>query len=371
MKRYTGQKALYEAISRSQAKAKRGNILDKLRAEPPKDKPADEPTPPSLEPVVTPEEPPHAVEQESPPLVEEPSEPVVEEPPVSAVEEPLPQAPAAVPVGEKPPEPPVVKQAEPVVSPEPPMARPEPSEPRAQRPESPVLRPLPFERIGRPVPPKPGQPLLRPKAVQWNAGRIEVSVPYHIGVAVMLALVVVVLVAFRIGQGYPGTPVRTGEPVEMSARPATQDTATGNVKTSVAQPPAVPSIGEQTPPQKAQSAASVPGDHWIVLARASREEDLTPVVKYFGENGIELLPVSLSYARQVFTERGLNVAALPSGEGYLLVTNNFYSNPEREGSEGYKVRQRIAELGPQYKAPKGCESFAPNYFRDAYPMKIR
>ena len=30
MKRYTGQQALYEAISRSRAKAKQGSILDKL-----------------------------------------------------------------------------------------------------------------------------------------------------------------------------------------------------------------------------------------------------------------------------------------------------------------------------------------------------
>jgi hypothetical protein len=33
MKRYTGQKALYEAISRSRAKAKRGNILERFLPE--------------------------------------------------------------------------------------------------------------------------------------------------------------------------------------------------------------------------------------------------------------------------------------------------------------------------------------------------
>ncbi len=33
MKRYTGQQALYEAISRSRAKTKQGSILEKLRPE--------------------------------------------------------------------------------------------------------------------------------------------------------------------------------------------------------------------------------------------------------------------------------------------------------------------------------------------------
>ncbi len=43
MKRYTGQKALYEAISRSCAKAKRGNVLERFLPEVSK---PEEPAPP-------------------------------------------------------------------------------------------------------------------------------------------------------------------------------------------------------------------------------------------------------------------------------------------------------------------------------------
>ena len=49
MKRYTGQQALYEAISRSRAKAKQGSILEKLRPESfkPEDPAVQAPTPPT------------------------------------------------------------------------------------------------------------------------------------------------------------------------------------------------------------------------------------------------------------------------------------------------------------------------------------
>jgi hypothetical protein len=348
MKRYTGQKALYEAISRSRAKAKRGSILDKLRVPPPGpgEPVGEEDSLPPVEPVLT--------ADEARALTEMPLEPQApEQVPPPAQERPL----------------------------ETPVAGPSQSQVLAvqvEKPEPAAFRPRHIERIGRPAPAKPVQPLLRPKPVQWNAGRIEVSVPYHVGVVVVLAAFLVVLIAFRLGQGYAGKPAQTVVPTNPPVRPTTQNAGITNtsVPTPAAQPETLPVVPRPAEPATVQppapSAQPAQGDHLIVLARSSRIENLNPVVKYFGEHGIELLALPLTdETRKTFTEYGFNASVLPSGEGFLLVTKNRYPNPERAGTKGYEVLQKIKELGPLYKPPRGGESFAPNYFRDAYGMKIQ
>jgi hypothetical protein len=114
------------------------------------------------------------------------------------------------------------------------------------------------------------------------------------------------------------------------------------------------------------------GDHWIVLAQYRRQEDFVPVVQHFAEHGISLAPVSLERAREFFAANGLNVGVLPSGDGFLLVTTDAFNNPKVVGTDGYTMVQKIADVGAQYKgkAPAGLERFAPNYFSDAYGMKI-
>ena len=87
MKRYTGQKALYEAISRSQSKAKRGGILERLRPQTAKqDEPAREEPKPPAEQVETPAEGPPATE-------ERPEPPVVKPRPVERIGRPGPLGP--------------------------------------------------------------------------------------------------------------------------------------------------------------------------------------------------------------------------------------------------------------------------------------
>ncbi len=345
MKRYTGQKALYEAISRSRAKAKRGSILDKLRALPAESNdPVGEDEPlPLIEPVLTPDE----------------AQALVEVPPESQIEE---QGPP--PVEEKPPEAPAA----------------EPSPPQVERPEPPVFKPRHIERIGRPAPAKPVHPLLRPKAVQWNAGRIEISVPYHIGVAVALATLLIVLIAFRLGQNYSGKPVKSAVPEGPAVRPTTQNavlksTSTPQTQTPPAQPVSLPAAPPVVESVSVPSLPSVPpgqDDNLIVLARSSQEKDFEPVIKYFAEHGIALVALPLNgETRKTFTEYGVDPAVLPSGDGFLLVTKNQYENPERMGTKGYEVLQSIRRLGPLYKPPKGGKSFAPNNFGDAYGMKMR
>jgi len=55
---------------------------------------------------------------------------------------------------------------------------------------------------------------------------------------------------------------------------------------------------------------------------------------------------------------------------YFLQTIDKYDNPMRPGTDGYRARQKIVEIGRQYRAPENLESFAPNYFDDAYGKRV-
>jgi hypothetical protein len=113
------------------------------------------------------------------------------------------------------------------------------------------------------------------------------------------------------------------------------------------------------------------GDNLIVLARSSQAQDFDPVIKYFAEHGIALIALPLNDETQkTFREYGFNPSSWPGDEGFALVTKNRYGNPGRVGTKGNEVLQKIKELGPLYKPPKGGKSFAPNNFGDAYGWNI-
>lgn len=344
MKRYTGQKALYEAISRSRAKAKQHSILEKLRPVLLKpETPASQELTPAAEPQ---------------PAVEQTPEPVVEELPQPEVAQASPQPVAELPFQAEP-EPesePISEMSAPVASIEPESA------------------PRPAERVIRPAPPTPVQ-TWRPRPVQFNEGRIEVSVSYHVGAIAALVLLVVVLVAYRLGQAGNGPAVdnadgqaqagvtASGTVPSQPVRTPPQNTATPTAdRTPVNTSPAPADVRQDVPPTRGQ------GDHCIVLAQYRTKEDFEPVVQHFAEHGIRLVSLPINLMRRVFVEQGLNPGVLPSGDGFLLVTNEYYTNADIP-----KMKQKIAEVGKLYKgkAPAGRESFAPNYFSDAYPMKIR
>ena len=54
----------------------------------------------------------------------------------------------------------------------------------------------------------------------------------------------------------------------------------------------------------------------------------------------------------------------------MLVTSDLYHNPQNPGTDGYKMKQKIADVGTTYKAQKGRDPFTPKLFKDAYGMKI-
>jgi hypothetical protein len=345
MKRYTGQQALYEAISRSRAKAKQGGILEKLlpehsKPENPAGKQSQQAAEPAVEPVA------QAMTETQP--VETPAQPTVEHEP----------------------------QAEPVVdTPTGPLAE---VSPELVEPAEPVVKSRPVERVAHPVPANPMWTWLKPRPVQFNEGRIEISVPYYIGVIAGLVLLVVVLGAFRLGQARSGSGASEAaagvQPMVDRAGAATNPPAESTPRTGITADTGRPLSGPVVSGTARQdvAAAAVQGDHWIVLAQYRRQEDFVPVVRHFAENGIRLGVASLADLRQYFAANGLNAGVLPSGDGFLLVTADAFGNPKIAGTDGHKMKQKIAEVGAKYKgkAPAGLERFAPNYFSDAYGMKI-
>lgn len=316
MRRYSGQRPLYEAMSRSRSKGKRPSVLAQLR--------------PQLEKLL--------------PQLEK-----LRKLGGSKLKRP---GTAAAPVVEK------------VVPPPPPP---------------PMLRPPRAVEMPPDEPKTPMHTWLRPKAVQFNDGRFEVSLPYQIGIIIGMGLLLLLMMGFWFGRRsvaridersrYEKQSVATKAGVEEpGAQPAQQEPepAVEQPGRSAAEPPVEPKRTEPAP-------STVPvrtGDNLIVLARHTDDKQLEPAQTYFNEHGIQTQIVSYAQVRAVFEQYGLNLDRLPKGDGFMLVTRDLYENPGRKGTNGYEVKQRITELGRSYEAPSGYERFAPHYFSDAYGLKI-
>lgn len=187
----------------------------------------------------------------------------------------------------------------------------------------------------------------KPRVVQYNNGRIEFSVPYQMGIAVVLGLVVVMLLAFRAGQRSVVVEKAGANSPPVNAARNRQDPVVGGNK----------AVRNDTTPEKATmqdsgkvGAAATTGSNVIVLVQYRSERDLVPVRAHFASYGI---------ATEI----------VPLGGQYFLVTQDRYNyNSFAPGGDGYLAKQRIAEVGADYKgkAPKGYEPFAPHYFDDAY-----
>jgi hypothetical protein len=192
----------------------------------------------------------------------------------------------------------------------------------------------------------------KPRVVQLNAGRIEFSMPYQVAVAAGLVLVLALLASYRLGQ-FARFSVPVG-PAPASGQ--AQQGPTENVANRTAvetPPPAAPA--DKTPPKTQKPEPVVPaGDNAIVLAHYHSMADLQPVQAHFAEYGIK-------------TE------IVPDSGRYILQTTQRYQNTTTRGSDGYNAIQKIKEIGALYKgkAPPGYETFAPNYFSDAYGRKVK
>ncbi len=183
-----------------------------------------------------------------------------------------------------------------------------------------------------------------PKAVQFNAGRVDLSVPYPVAIAAVMGIVLMVLVVFKLGQF-----------VSYNESESVGNAAETSV---VVERPEY--VGRKVPTKPVPSgtadvfgSAVQGGDHRIVIVQyPSVRDDLEPVQRHFAGYGIKTM----------IEKRG---------GSFFLLSADAVQNPSRSGSNGNKLLKEIVDVGAKYKAPKGFESFAPKLFSDAYGEKIK
>jgi hypothetical protein len=190
---------------------------------------------------------------------------------------------------------------------------------------------------------------IRPSVVQFNAGRIEFSIPYQVGIAVALGMLLAAVVLFRLGERVGNREVAAKAPAAakpvvdkpVSPKPVTQDTPV--VKQPTAQDTSAAAVAA------AQPAST--GKNRIVLTIYQVRSHLEPVKEYFDKMGV---------ATEI----------IEKDNWYYLVTKNKYDNPEKAGTDGYLAKQKVIEIGAGYKAPAGFETFRPKLFSDAYGKRF-
>lgn len=189
----------------------------------------------------------------------------------------------------------------------------------------------------------------RPRPVVFNAGRIEISMPLPVAVVLVLAIVLIGLMAFRLGQGYPAAVADTAaESTDLAQQDAGQRPIEELFSESVT--PVAKGVTKSDTLKKPSDVTK--GDNRIVIQTWHERAQLEPVKNYFAENGIK-------------TEIR-NISGM-----YYLVTAEKYQNPQRSGTNGFIARKKIIDLGARYKAPIGYGTFGTKPFNDAYGMKFK
>ena len=191
---------------------------------------------------------------------------------------------------------------------------------------------------------------IKPRIIEFNAGRIEISMPYQLAVALLLGIILLVLVVFRLGQL-----------TYLNRQKAVNPDAKVSKTMEKPVPKAITTIQQEA--QTAEKTAPGP-----------RADEKVATAESKGSNRIviqtHLLKTQLEPARQYFAEKGIETEIRKMGDIYYLITTRKYENPEKQGTDGYLARQKIVELGAQYKAPRGYLTFGDKPFHDAYGMKF-
>ena len=189
----------------------------------------------------------------------------------------------------------------------------------------------------------------KPRTIQFNAGRIEFSMPYPLAVALVLVLVFLILAAYRLGQFSYMTDQRAPDRPGGEIQKIDKGNSAGQAKKDIIQP-STPAQDKPPTTKKTEPVKST-GNNVIVLVQYHTMSDLGPVQAHFAEYGIET---------EIVMEKGR----------YFLQTKQRYDNPATPGTDGYKARQKIIEVGAKYKAPANYETFAKHLFSDAYGRKV-
>lgn len=182
----------------------------------------------------------------------------------------------------------------------------------------------------------------KPRLLQFNAGRIEISLPYPLAIAVLLGIILLFLVALWLGE--------TGYLNRMRITNSAGTVLNGLRKT-VEGGMAGSDKNERISPDVEKTITGT-GNNRIVIQTYDKRADLELVQYHFAEGGIE------TEIRKI-------------GDTFFLVTVDRYEKaPKIEGTDGYAALQKIKKWGARYKAPQGYESFATNLFSDAYGKKF-
>ena len=198
----------------------------------------------------------------------------------------------------------------------------------------------------------------KPRVVQFNVGRVEFSMPYQLGVALVLGSVLLIVAAFRLGQMYYSTDNNSNSSVEVEnvMEPPIQEESVEQQEVANVIEQASPA--EESTLQKIEEPEPVTpkstGNNVIVIQQWGAKEDLRPVQAHFAEYGIET---------EIVMEKG----------NFFLQTKNRYNSTKTSGTDGYKALQEIIRVGAKYKgqAPPNYETFATHFFSDAYGKKVK
>jgi hypothetical protein len=182
----------------------------------------------------------------------------------------------------------------------------------------------------------------KPRMLQLNAGRIEISIPFQLAIAVGLVMLALMLIVFRLGQ----SSVALGKADELAV-PEKKNIEFEQVYFNQ---PVTTGIIENL--ESGNIAAGVSkGTNHIVIKEFIRTKDLAEVAKFFALAGI-----------------GTEIIKIDNT--YFLRTKEKYENPSRVGSNGYAALLEIKRIGAKYKAPPDFETFGSKPFQDAYGRKF-
>jgi hypothetical protein len=205
----------------------------------------------------------------------------------------------------------------------------------------------------------------KPSVVQFNAGRIEFSLPYQLGIAVLLGAILVAVVAFRLGG-------RFGSPSTSSPANRLQGQA-GQAGPAAAKQAIRPIDSAQGRPESKQAVVNKVAPATAVATDTGRQVSSPPA----GQTGRNRIVIQMYQVRshlepvkEYFEKLGVATEIIVKDNWYYLVTKNRYDNVDKAGSEGFIAKQKIIELGAGYKAPAGFETFGPKPFNDAFGMRF-
>jgi hypothetical protein len=203
---------------------------------------------------------------------------------------------------------------------------------------------------------------IKPSVVQLNVGRIEFSIPYQVGIAVLLGVLLAAVVLFRLGERIGSREVVTK--ASAATKPVVNpSTSSGQAKPAESRPVSPKPVTQDTPVVKQPTAQDTSAAAVVANQPASTGRNRIVLKMYQVRSHLEP-------AKEYFDKMGVATEIIEKNNWYYLVTKNKYDNPEKAGTDGYLARQKIIEIGAGYKAPVGVESFGPKPFSDAYGMRF-